>query len=81
MPKKIINLKDLIGQVLLDYSEQEPSQAYFDCEEEHGTIEGSNAIWRLVEDAINYAVQETIDYLDMYEIEGGCHKISKEKKL
>jgi hypothetical protein len=78
--KKVINLQILIDQIILDYSEKEPSTAYLDCEQEHGEIESSNPIWQLVEDAISYAVEQTIDYLDIYEIEGDCHPINAEEK-
>ncbi|MBD2364487.1 hypothetical protein H6G36_25495 [Anabaena minutissima FACHB-250] len=69
MPKESIKFQDLIDQVQQGFSKTEPGQAYLDCEQEYGGIEGSSAIWRLVEEAIAYAVQETVDYLDGHEVE------------
>lgn len=69
MNKKRISLSSLIDQIKLDFSEIEPGQAYCDCEEEHGTIEGDSSIWQLVEEAIAYSVEQTLDYLDGYEVE------------
>jgi hypothetical protein len=69
MSKKQIRLQSLIEQIKLDFNESEPSQNYLDCEQKYGGINGNDPIWRLVEEAITYAVQETIDYLDGYEVE------------
>lgn len=63
------DFKKIIEQIQLNFAEQEPSQAYFDCEEEYGEIEGSNPIWRLVEEAIAYAVEQTIDQLSEDKID------------
>ncbi|WP_414755595.1 hypothetical protein [Anabaena sp. CCY 9910] len=69
MPKKKITFQSLIDQVQQDFSESEPSQAYYDREEQYREIEGSSPIWKLVEAAIEYAVTQTVDWLDEHEVE------------
>jgi hypothetical protein len=67
--RKRITFQSLIDQVKQDFSESEPSKAYYDCEEKYGEIAADNPIWALVESAIEFAVFQAVDWLDEHEVE------------
>lgn len=57
------NFKFLVQSIQRNYSEVDPVDAYMECCDKYGDISANDPIWKLVDDAIKFAVEQTIDYI------------------